>query len=50
MGLETEDVYGAVMVVDLAAAIARVAVTSDYESFLPVADVTALDELLDSSE
>jgi hypothetical protein len=42
-GLEAADVYGAVMVVDVAAACASVAATADYSVYVPVDDLGALD-------
>lgn len=44
-GLEAADVYGAVMVVDVAAACASVAATADYSVYVPVDDLGALDDL-----
>jgi hypothetical protein len=45
-GLEAGDVYGAVMVVDLVTATARVAATADYSVYLQVDDLASIDDLL----
>jgi hypothetical protein len=45
-GLKSGDVYGAVMVVDIAAAYARTAVTADYHRYLAVDELAAVDELV----
>jgi len=42
---EADDLYAGVMVVDLALNTARVAVSSDFETYLPVPDLADLQEL-----
>jgi hypothetical protein len=48
-GLAAADVFGGVIVVDLALNETRLAVSRDSESFTPVTDFTRLDELLHTS-
>jgi hypothetical protein len=43
--LEADDLYAGVMVVDLAARKARLAVSGDFENYAPVADLAGLQEL-----
>lgn len=43
--LEGDDLYAGVMVVDLALAVARTAVSGDFESYMPISDLAELQEL-----
>lgn len=41
--LEADDIYGAIMIVDLALTVFRVAVSSDFEAYTPIRELSELD-------
>jgi hypothetical protein len=43
--LEADDLYSGVMVVDLAASVYRIALSADFETYVPVFDITQLASL-----
>ena len=43
--LEADDLYAGVMVVDLAGSLARIAVSDDFEDYIPVGEISDLQDL-----